>query len=91
MLQAWQKLRDEEYNFCNKIVILNVKAFLDFGGVHPKHVFWGLVGSEQKGSGASSKQVQRPEAAEVRRRGHLRQDINWRGRTLCLCDSSNAD
>lgn len=26
MLQAWQKLRDEEYNFCNKIVILNVKA-----------------------------------------------------------------
>lgn len=26
MLQAWQKLKDEEYNFCNKIVILNVKA-----------------------------------------------------------------
>lgn len=24
MLQAWQKLRDEEFNFCNKIVILNV-------------------------------------------------------------------
>lgn len=28
------KLRDEEYKFCNKIVILNIKVFSDFCNMH---------------------------------------------------------
>lgn len=53
MLQAWQKLRDEEFNFCNKIVILNVTARSWLWLCASKHV----KGESTEGRGGDAERV----------------------------------